>query len=132
MATAATPPTVLGGLLADLHGARRAVLQLRGEIGGPEVERLARRALALAEQGRPCLILDLRRVTHLDYRHLPVLWRLAKQLRARGGDLRLAAPNHYLTKILQFAGLAELLMTHDDAGQASRSYVRPLSHRRRA
>ena len=132
MTTALTSPTAPGGLLADLHGARRAVFQLRGEIGAAEVEQLARRALALADQGRPCLILDLRRVTHLDYRHLPVLWRLAKQLRARGGDLRLAAPNHYLTKILQFVGLAELLMTHDDAGQASKSYARSLSHRRRA
>ncbi len=132
MTTTLTSPAALGGLLADLHGARRAVLRLRGEIGGAEVEQLTQRSLALADQGRPCLILDLRRVTHLDYRHLPALWRLAKQLRARGGDLRLAAANPYLTKILQFVGLAELLATHADSDQASESYARSLSRRRRA
>jgi anti-sigma B factor antagonist len=124
MATAILTKTPSAGLLADLQGARRAVMPLRGEIGAAEVERLVERALSLAAAGRTCLVLDLQRVTHWDYRHLPALWRLAQRLRAQGGDLRLAAPSCYLSRILQFAGLLELLATHEDAAKASRSYGR--------
>jgi anti-anti-sigma factor len=123
---------VSGSLLADLQGRRRAVLPLQGEIGRAEVEQLTRRSLALAAQGRPCLVLDLRRVTHWDYRHLAPLWRLAQKLRASGGDLRLAAANRYLSTILEFVGLTELLATHDSSRQASRSYLRGNAGRRRA
>jgi len=129
-ATIAT--TQVTRLLADLRGARRAVLPLHGEIGGAEVERIARRSLELADQGRPCLVLDLKLVTHWDYRHLPALWRLAQSLRARGGDLRLAGPNRYLSKILQFAGLSDLLVTHARAEDAARSYARPRARGRPA
>ena len=130
MAAALTAGAAPASLLADLQGARRAVVPLRGEIGLAEGEQLERRSLALAAQGRPCLVLDLRRVTHWDYRHLPALWRLAQRLRARGGDLRLAAPNRYLAKILEFAGLSDLLATHDSCAQASRSYARTNAGRR--
>jgi anti-anti-sigma factor len=130
MASATPEKAFSPALLADLQGARRAVLPLRGEIGAGEVEELAQRALSLAATGRPCLVLDLRRVTHWDYRHLPALWRLALELRARGGDLRLAAPSRYLSKILQFAGMSELLATHDSAAQASGSYTRAPRRRR--
>jgi anti-anti-sigma factor len=132
MPTASTSHVVLGSLLADLHGSRRAVLPLQGEIGRVEVEQLTRRSLALAAQGRPCLVLDLRRVTHWDYRHLAPLWRLAQKLRADGGDLRLAAANRYLRTILEFVGLTELLATHDSSALASRSYLRSSAGRRPA
>jgi anti-anti-sigma factor len=114
---------VMSCLLADLHGSRRAVLNLRGEIGRAEVERLAERSLALASLGRPCQVLDLRRVTHWDYRQLPAIWRLAQRLRARGGDLRLAGPTRYLSTILRFAGLEGLLSVHADPSAASQSFA---------
>ncbi len=132
MATSSSAQVVFGGLLADLQGRRRAVLPLHGEIGRVEVEQLTRRSLALAAQGRPCLVLDLRRVTHWDYRHLAPLWRLAQKLRAHGGDLRLAAANHYLSTILAFVGLTDLLATHESSVLASRSYLRGTARRRQS
>lgn len=113
-----TPPA----MLARLDGRRGATLPLRGEIGAAEVALLVERALSLAKEGRPCVVVDLRAVTHLDYRSLSLLLPLLQRLRARGGDLRLAAPNCYLATILRFSGLDGVIAIYDSASAATRSF----------
>ena len=96
-------------LLAVVGTSHSVQLSPRGEIGRPEMRALWGRALALAERGWPALTLDLRRVTHWDYRCLPDLQRLSVRLRRAGGGLSLVSPNRYLATILRFGGMEELV-----------------------
>src|SRR5690349_4311063 len=56
-------------------------------------------ARASAEAGR--IVLDLREVTHVDYRGVPALVDRCKELRGRGGDLAVAVRNPYVANILK-------------------------------
>ncbi len=99
-------PSVEAGWLPAVaadHGVR--VLVPRGEIAGDGYELLERACHWPLRLGGPRLVLDLSRVSHLDYRGLPALGRIARGLRAEGGDLRLAAASNYLRTILRFVGL---------------------------
>jgi anti-anti-sigma factor len=65
-------------------------------------------ARASAEAGR--IVLDLREVTHVDYRGVSALVDRSKELRGRGGDLAVAVRNPYVANILKAAGGSELLL----------------------
>jgi anti-anti-sigma factor len=63
---------------------------------------------ASIDSGR--IVLDLREVTHVDYRGVAALVDRRKELRGRGGDLAIAVRNPYVANILKAAGGSELVL----------------------
>ena len=76
-----------------------ATVSVRGELDRDAVwaidYTLSRAAI---DAGR--IVLDLREVTHLDSAGVPALVERRNELRARGGDLRIAVRSPYVAKIL--------------------------------
>jgi anti-anti-sigma factor len=93
-----------------------ATVSVRGELDRDAVwavdYTLSRAAI---DAGR--IVLDLREVTHLDSAGVPALIERHKQLRARGGDLRIAVRSPYVAKILAAAS-GSTLQTCRDPEQA--------------
>src|SRR5947209_6200134 len=79
---------------------------------------------AATEAGR--IVLDLHGVTHLDYAGVPEIIARRKELRARGGDLLIAARNPYVCNILKMAAAGELQVfrTVEEASGATGSSVK--------
>lgn len=60
-----------------------------------------------ARPGRPMVVLDMRRVPHVDSRGLECLLDLQDALRGRGGELRLAALAPLVADVLRATRLAD-------------------------
>jgi anti-anti-sigma factor len=90
----------------------QATVSVRGELDRDAVwaidYTISRAAL---DAGR--IVLDLREVTHLDSAGVPALLERRSELRARGGDLRIAVRNPYVAKILAVASGSELQTCRD-------------------
>ncbi|TMB27635.1 MAG: STAS domain-containing protein [Deltaproteobacteria bacterium] len=94
----------------------QATVSVRGELDRDAVwaidYTLSRAAI---DAGR--IVLDLREVTHLDSAGVPALVERRNELRARGGDLRIAVRSPYVAKILAAAS-GSTLQTCRDPEQA--------------
>ena len=94
--------TVEAGPLEAAH--RVMTMVLEGEIGRAEVADVEAMLERLTEQGVRQVVVDLKQVTHLDYRCVQPLADWANQLRELGGDVRLAGVSPYLLAIVRSAG----------------------------
>ena len=74
-----------------------------GEIGRDEMAEIGEMLITLSMDGVTDLVIDLKGVTHLDYRAVPALVRRAEVFRATGGDIKLANLSSYLFTIFQAA-----------------------------
>ena len=112
------PPRTAVLAIKPVHAAREkgerwetavAVVSVRGEL-----DRDALWAIdftlqrAAGEAGR--IVLDLLDVTHLDYAGVGDLVERRRALLERGGDLRIAVKNPYVSNILKAAGGTDLLL----------------------
>jgi len=90
---------------------------------GPEVKALeAEFNLAQLEFQR--IVLSLAELTRLDSIGLGLLVRYAASLRKRGGDIRLAMPPHFVTKLLELTLLSNVLQTFPTEEEAVLSFLR--------
>lgn len=90
---------------------------------GPEAKSLeAEFNLAQLEFQR--IVLSLAELTRLDSIGLGLLVRYAASLRKRGGDIRLAMPPHFVTKLLELTMLSNVLQTFPTEEEAVLSFLR--------
>jgi anti-anti-sigma factor len=85
------------------------VLRLCGEVDIAAATRLRPAWLALAETGRPVLIVDLSEVTFMDVAGVSLLVALRNRQLAHGGRVHLRRVPAQVTRVLQLTGLAEIL-----------------------
>jgi anti-anti-sigma factor len=85
------------------------VLRPRGEIDIAAVTRLRPTWLALADAGRPVVVVDLREVTFMDVAGVGLLAALWNRQHAHGGRVHLRQVPAQVTRVLQLTGLAEVL-----------------------
>ena len=89
-----------------------ATVSVRGELDRDAVWAIDYTlARAAVDAGR--IVLDLREVTHLDPAGIPALVERRKELRARGGDLRIAVRSPYVAKVLLAASGSTLQTCRD-------------------
>lgn len=93
---------------------RICLLGLEGSLSGDDLANLAGRLRGLAVQGVLRVVVDLRDVTHWDYRGLRCLAEAVRWRRARGGITAFVTPNRYLRDIAVAAGVHEDLEFYDD------------------
>ncbi|MHB1843902.1 MAG: STAS domain-containing protein [Deltaproteobacteria bacterium] len=118
----AEPALTDGWLPALLERDGIRLLMPHGEIDRAGFELIERAVDPRVRFGGPEVVLDLSHVTHLDYRRVGTLLRMALTLRDEGGDLRLAGASPYLLTVLTAAGLEGRLRHHATAREAMAGY----------
>ena len=95
---------------------------IEGEIGADELADIGEMLVKLSFDGVTDLVIDLRGVSHLDYRGIPSLVRRAEVFRELGGDVKLACLSTYLFTIFQAAGAHDAFDFFAEVGDAQRSF----------
>jgi anti-sigma B factor antagonist len=90
---------------------------------GPEAKALEA-AFNLAQLEFQRIVLSLAELTRLDSIGLGLLVRYATSLRKRGGDIRLAEPPHFVTKLLELTMLGSVLQVFPTEEEAILSFLR--------
>ena len=85
------------------------VLRPRGEVDIAAVTRLRPSWLALADAGRPVLVVDLCDVTFIDVAGVGLLVALRNRQHAHGGRVHLRRVPVQVSRVLQLTGLAGVL-----------------------
>lgn len=102
-------------------------LTLDGEWQADALKDLRRVLERLIQGGWRELVLDLRKVLHLDYRGVAQLGLVASAARRAGGDLKLVGLSDYLQLILKVAGAHELFENYLDPMTARAAFERSLA-----
>ena len=99
-----------------------AILQCSGHIVlGPDLQSLeAAFQHVILEFQR--VVLNIAEVTRIDSSGLGLLVRYAANLRKRGGDIRLAAPQPFVTELLEITLLSRVLQTSPTEAEAVHSF----------
>jgi anti-anti-sigma factor len=101
---------------------------LRGEIDIAAVTRLRPTMLALADAGRPLVVVDLSDVTFMDVAGVGLLASLWNRQHAHGGSVHLRQVPAQVTRVLQLTGLAGLLPVEPAPAPRPSSDVIDLRH----
>jgi anti-sigma B factor antagonist len=104
------------------HGAIR-VLVITGSVDSFSADELARRFADLAAQGNARLVADFSLVDYTSSAGLRSLLGAVKHCRGAGGDLRMAAPQPQVRRVLEIAGFADIIQIFPDARLALESYA---------
>lgn len=101
------------------------IIQCAGSIVlGPEVKSLeAALELGMAH-GFNRFLLSLAQATRLDSIGMGLIVRFAERLRRRGGDIRLAEPPPFVTKLLELTQLSNVILSFPTEEEAILSYLR--------
>jgi anti-sigma B factor antagonist len=91
------------------------IVEPKGEIDLYTAPRLKDQLSALAEQGRPQIVVDLQGVEFLDSTGLGVLIGSLRRCREREGDLVLAGARDTVEKVLRVTGLDKVFTIHPTA-----------------
>ncbi|MGA4545519.1 STAS domain-containing protein [Uniformispora flossi] len=94
------------------------VVTVSGDLDFGTADDLARQLAAPASDGIRRVVLDMTAVEYMDSTGLRVLLTAARELRAAGGDLRLAAARDDVLRIIELTQVGPLLPTYTDIGAA--------------
>lgn len=109
---------VAAAVRADVH-----VVQRAGALEEEGVVALNDELVSLSCSGRHHLVLDLERVTHIDYRGFRLLSATAGFLRRSGGDLKLSGLSDYLKVLFRASGCWADFEYYEDAETAAGAFA---------
>jgi anti-sigma B factor antagonist len=98
------------------------VVVLRGSVDGLTAERMQATFAAEVDGGNVRLVGDLAAVEYTSSAGLRALLATVKQARSQGGDLRLAAVNPAVRRVLEMSGFTSVLQLYEDVETAVASY----------
>ena len=97
------------GLVDEPVDERTHVVAPTGEIDAVTSPTLGKRLLALAEEGKTALVVDLSSVTFIDSTGIGVLINTVRQLSNRHGHLVLVCPTERILRPFEVTGLTDRL-----------------------
>jgi anti-sigma B factor antagonist len=95
-----------------------AVVTVAGELDMATAPQLQQEVSRLVDAGQTNLVFDLADVTFCDSTGLSVFVRARNRCEAAGGEVRLAAPQRAVQRILEVSGLVEVLHTYPTVSEA--------------
>jgi anti-sigma B factor antagonist len=101
------------------------VARVAGSVDGLTAEALQGAFKAQVDEGRVRLVGDLSGVSYTSSAGLRVLLATLKAARQQGGDLRLAAVQPQVLKVLDLSGFTSILKLYDDVPAAVASFEGP-------
>jgi anti-sigma B factor antagonist len=102
---------------------RTRIVVLTGSVDGLTAERMQEAMSAEVDGGHVRLVGDLGAVEYTSSAGLRALLATVKQARSQGGDLRLAAVNPAVRRVLELSGFTSVLRLYDDVDTAVASYA---------
>ncbi|HTY39963.1 MAG TPA: STAS domain-containing protein [Candidatus Paceibacterota bacterium] len=103
---------------------RVVVLDIEGRLDGKDGDALFERVSALAEKGRPNIVLNLANVRRVDSTGVGALVSCHKELAQRGGELKLLAVSKTLKELLDRTRLLPVFKTHETEIEAIASFTK--------
>jgi anti-sigma B factor antagonist len=103
--------------------ASATLVVLTGSVDGSTAEALQTALAQQVDGGNVQLVGDLRDVLYTSSAGLRALLATVKDARSRGGDLRLAAVNPSVLKVLDLSGFTSILKVYDEVDEAIASYA---------
>lgn len=94
------------------------VISVAGELDMATAPQLQDHITNLLEKGRNRLVFDLSDVSFCDSTGLSVFVRAKNSCDEAGGEVRLAAPQRGVLRILEVSGLVEVLQTYSTVDEA--------------
>ena len=101
----------------ELHDAV-AVITVAGELDMATAPTLLNEVGRLVDAGQTCLIFDLAGVSFCDSTGLSIFVRARNRFAATGGQVRLAAPQRAVRRLLEVSGLLGVLDTYPSVAAA--------------
>ena len=105
--------------IRDFDG--QAVVALRGELNLADISSVASHLIAAVTACGPSVIVDLADLEGIGYSGLSVLLRVRKWTRQSGGDLRVAALQPPVRRILEVTGLIDVFSVYPSVDEAASS-----------
>jgi anti-sigma B factor antagonist len=99
------------------------VATIVGQVDGMTAETLLSQLQARVGEGDVQLVADLSGVGYTSSAGLRTLLAVVRDARRRGGDLRLAAVQAPVRKVLELSGFTSILKLHADVESAVASYL---------
>jgi anti-anti-sigma factor len=99
------------------------VVEIRGSIDGLTADELLSTLDRQVDAGNVRLVADLSGLDYTSSAGLRALLGTLKRTRSKGGDLRLAAVQTPVRKVLELAGFTGILKLYDDVPAAVASYA---------
>jgi anti-sigma B factor antagonist len=96
----------------------KTVVSVGGEIDVYTAPKLREQIVALVEEGRYHLVIDMEEVEFLDSTGLGVLVGGLKRVRAHDGSLRLVCTQERILKIFRITGLTKVFPIHGSVAEA--------------
>jgi anti-anti-sigma factor len=98
------------------------VCEIRGELDASNVEHVLDRLIANVPSEAPGLVLDLGRTSYLDSAGVRIMFELARRLRGRRQELRIAVPaDGIVRRVLVLTALADVIAVDEDVATAVRA-----------
>lgn len=108
----------------DDHGQRVAILRLDGRLmGDPEAPLLIATVRTAIEEGRPYILMDLKKVPWMTSGGIGVLTRIHATLKREQGRLVLLCPSDRVRRVLTVTGLIALFDSYEDERDALASFA---------
>jgi anti-anti-sigma factor len=99
-----------------------AVVRIEGSVDGLTADELLAALDGQVDSGQVCLVADLAALEYTSSAGLRALLGTVKRARNKGGDLRLAAVQQPVFKVLDLAGFTGILKIFDDVPSAVASF----------
>ena len=95
-----------------------AIASINGSIDALTAGELSDQLASQIDQGSPRIIADLAQVDFMSSAGLRAILTVLKQARQNGGDLRLAAPQPGVEKVLKLSGFTSILKSYPSLEEA--------------
>jgi len=101
--------------VVERHDGTVPVCELKGELDASNVEHVLERLTSCVGNDAPGLALDLAATSYLDSAGVRILFELARRLRARRQELRIAVPNSGIVRrVLVLTALGDIVPLDDN------------------
>ena len=95
------------------------ICEIRGEIDASNVEHVLELVVGNVASEAPGMVLDLGHTSYLDSAGVRILFELARRLRARRQELRIAVPGDGIVRrVLVLTALADVVPLDEDVGRS--------------
>ena len=111
--------------VVDRHEGSVTVCEIRGELDASNVDQVLERVVGSVANDAPGMVLDLGDTTYLDSAGVRILFELARRLRTRRQELRIAVPGDGIVRrVLVLTALADVVPLDDDVEASVRALQR--------
>ncbi len=108
--------------VVDRHEGSVPVCEIRGELDASNVDHVLEHVVDSVSNDAPGMVLDLGQTSYLDSAGVRIVFELARRLRARRQELRIAVPDDGIVRrVLVLTALADVVPLDDDVARSVRA-----------